>query len=80
MDTLIEISDVTKRYDDDGQPAVSRVSMTIAAGEAVAIMGPSGSGKSTLLNLIAGLDRPASGATGFPTRPGSPSATASRSR
>ena len=63
MDTLIEISDVTKRYDDDGQPAVSRVSMTIAAGEAVAIMGPSGSGKSTLLNLIAGLDRPASGAT-----------------
>ena len=61
MDELIEISDVTKRYDGGGQPAVDKVSMTVAAGEAVAIMGPSGSGKSTLLNLIAGLDRPTSG-------------------
>jgi putative ABC transport system ATP-binding protein len=61
MDELIEISDVTKRYDGAGQPAVDRVTMTVGRGEAVAIMGPSGSGKSTLLNLIAGLDRPTSG-------------------
>ena len=61
MDELIEISDVTKRYDGADQPAVDRVSMTVGRGEAVAIMGPSGSGKSTLLNLIAGLDRPTSG-------------------
>jgi putative ABC transport system ATP-binding protein len=60
MDELIEISDLTKRYD-GGQPAVDRVSMNVGRGEAVAIMGPSGSGKSTLLNLIAGLDRPTSG-------------------
>ena len=61
MDELIEISDVTKRYDGAGQPAVDGVTMTVGRGEAVAIMGPSGSGKSTLLNLIAGLDRPTSG-------------------
>jgi putative ABC transport system ATP-binding protein len=62
MDALIEVSDVTKRYDSDGQPAVDGVSLGVAAGEAVAVMGPSGSGKSTLLNLIAGLDRPTAGA------------------
>jgi len=62
MDTLIQLSEVTKRYENDGQPAVDAVSLTVARGEAVAVMGPSGSGKSTLLNLIAGLDRPTVGA------------------
>jgi putative ABC transport system ATP-binding protein len=58
---VIELAEVTKRYSSDGQPAVDRVSLLVAAGEAVAVMGPSGSGKSTLLNLIAGLDRPSTG-------------------
>ena len=61
MDALVRLSDVTKRYDHDGAPRWRRVSLEVAPGEAVAVMGPSGSGKSTLLNLIAGLDRPTSG-------------------
>jgi putative ABC transport system ATP-binding protein len=58
---VIQLSDVSRRYD-EGPPALDAVSLTIFAGEAVAILGPSGSGKSTLLNLVAGLDRPSSGA------------------
>jgi putative ABC transport system ATP-binding protein len=61
MDALVQLGDVTKRYDHDGAAAVAHVSLEVAPGEAVAVMGPSGSGKSTLLNLIAGLDRPTSG-------------------
>jgi putative ABC transport system ATP-binding protein len=60
---LIELRDVTKTYKRDALdiPVLDRMSMTIEAGDYVALMGPSGSGKSTLLNLLAGIDRPTRG-------------------
>lgn len=57
---MIEIRAVTKSYD-DGRPALSDLTLSVAEGEALAVLGASGSGKSTLLNLIAGLDRPTDG-------------------
>lgn len=60
---MIHISNLNKRYFTvDGEiTALDNVSLDIAGGEFIAIIGKSGSGKTTLLNMIAGLDNPDSG-------------------
>ncbi|NUR31712.1 MAG: ABC transporter ATP-binding protein [Catenulispora sp.] len=57
---MIDLRDAAKKYD-DGPPALAGVTLSVASGDCVAVLGHSGSGKSTLLNLIAGLDKPTSG-------------------
>src|SRR5687767_943970 len=61
---LISLHQVSKKYETPAGvfSALTNIDLQIGAGEFVGVVGKSGSGKSTLLNMIAGIDRPSSGA------------------
>jgi NHLM bacteriocin system ABC transporter ATP-binding protein len=58
----LELSRITFRYLPGGPPVLDNVSLRVAPGEYVAIIGPSGSGKSSLFRLLLGFEKPEAGA------------------
>ena len=56
---MLELKNISKTY--EGKPLLNNVSLTVAVGETICLLGASGSGKSTLLRIIAGLESPNAG-------------------
>lgn len=63
---ILEVREVTRRF--GGLVANRAMSLTVAAGEILAVIGPNGAGKSTLFNLVSGVDRPDEGEVIFQGR------------
>jgi branched-chain amino acid transport system ATP-binding protein len=67
MADLLEVMDVSLRF--GGISALSGVSLSIAEGETLAVIGPNGSGKTSLFNCVTGIYRPTAGAIAFRGEP-----------
>lgn len=62
-DALLDVRQITKRF--GGFQALTRVSLTVEAGQRFGLIGPNGSGKTTLINCISGVLRPEAGSIRF---------------
>lgn len=60
---MLELRNLSKQW--DHRPLLADVSLSVASGETVALLGGSGSGKSTLLKIVAGLEAPEAGSVWF---------------
>ena len=77
-DTVLRIDDLSAGY--DGAPVIRDVSLTVARGEVLALLGANGAGKTTTLRAISGLVKPMSGSISYCGRPLASISPAERAR
>ena len=78
--SALPLENVSRRYPGNPEPSVEGVSLTIAPGELVALVGASGSGKTTTLRIAAGYETPDGGRVMLDRRVGRRCATSRSSR
>ena len=66
---VLRVDSLSKRYAENGPPALSDVAFEVRRGELLAVVGPSGCGKTTLLRIVCGLTRASAGTVFLDARP-----------